>query len=524
MTDIKKVEIRPGVSILSVLKHLNYKPWFALAEYVDNAIDSYLKNQNILERLEEDYQLEVGLEFKNDRNQIVITDNAAGIKEEDFPRAFRAAEVPPDNTKLSEFGMGMKSASCWFSDLWEVRTTSIGDNIERTVTFDMNKIYNDSLEELDIIEKTVSSNSHYTVITLNKVDKKMPKGLSMAKVKSHLSSIYRKYIRDDNLVLKLRGEPLNYKEPKIMNRPFYKDPEGDPIKWKQEIEFDFGNDFSVKGFIAIMDPIENGKSGLALFRRGRVIEGSADSDDGFRPKEIFGTSGSFKYKRLFGELHMDGFGVSHTKDGLQWEDTQDDFIKLLIHYLNSGISLPILQQAAYMRTTPKVKDMEGNAKGAVNNTVKSAIELKQQFENEINKIKNLDERPKEPQLPLEGKSYKKQFHLSLHDENWVVHLEASYDESIADMIEVGEDIVPEKDKVQNASNIGVRLSLIHPFMVAFASHDKKIIEPILRISVALGLSEFVAKQYDLGSDEVYQTFNELLSGSLSKIEDDGFDE
>ena len=33
----KKVNIRPGVSVLSVLRHLNYSPWFALAELVDNS-------------------------------------------------------------------------------------------------------------------------------------------------------------------------------------------------------------------------------------------------------------------------------------------------------------------------------------------------------------------------------------------------------------------------------------------------------------------------------------------------------
>ena len=32
---LKTVSIRPGVSVLSVLRHLNYRAWFALAEFVD---------------------------------------------------------------------------------------------------------------------------------------------------------------------------------------------------------------------------------------------------------------------------------------------------------------------------------------------------------------------------------------------------------------------------------------------------------------------------------------------------------
>lgn len=44
----KTVSIRPGVSVLSVLRHLNYKPWFALAEFVDNAVQSYADNSERL--------------------------------------------------------------------------------------------------------------------------------------------------------------------------------------------------------------------------------------------------------------------------------------------------------------------------------------------------------------------------------------------------------------------------------------------------------------------------------------------
>jgi hypothetical protein len=45
-----RVSIRPGVGILSVLRHLNYKPWFAMAEFVDNSLQSYLQNREELQR------------------------------------------------------------------------------------------------------------------------------------------------------------------------------------------------------------------------------------------------------------------------------------------------------------------------------------------------------------------------------------------------------------------------------------------------------------------------------------------
>lgn len=118
MNTIDTINIRPGVSILSVLKHLNYKPWFALAEFVDNAIQSYLEHEDELKDLEgPDFKLLVKIEIDpSEDGKITIRDNAAGIYEKDYARAFRPAAVPPDKSGLNEFGMGMKSAACWFAD------------------------------------------------------------------------------------------------------------------------------------------------------------------------------------------------------------------------------------------------------------------------------------------------------------------------------------------------------------------------------------------------------------------------
>lgn len=103
--------------MLTVFKYLEYETWFALAEFVDNAIASYLRHEEQLKKIEgPDFKLIVSIEINETDQRITIRDNAAGIHNGDLERAFRAAETPPDTSGLSEFGMGMKSASCWFSD------------------------------------------------------------------------------------------------------------------------------------------------------------------------------------------------------------------------------------------------------------------------------------------------------------------------------------------------------------------------------------------------------------------------
>lgn len=162
---VNQVGIRPNSSILSVLSHLNYKAWYAVAEFVDNSIQSYLTNKEALEMLHgQDFKLEVKVWLDQNNNLIEIRDNAAGISAADFPRAFKPAEVPLDRTGLSEFGMGMKTAACWFTPTWNVRTKALGEPVERTVRFDLANIVGNKLEHLPVLETPAPINDHYTVV------------------------------------------------------------------------------------------------------------------------------------------------------------------------------------------------------------------------------------------------------------------------------------------------------------------------------------------------------------------------
>src|SRR5579863_2904127 len=165
---VSKVNIRPGVSILGVLRHLKYKSWFALAEFVDNALQSYLSNRAELERLHgPNFQLNVFVDIDTAvPARLSIRDNAAGIALADFPRAFRPAAIPTDAAGLSEFGMGMKSAACWFAPKWHVRTKALGEPVERIVRFDVAKIVHDQLEELAIAETEAKPTDHFTEVIL----------------------------------------------------------------------------------------------------------------------------------------------------------------------------------------------------------------------------------------------------------------------------------------------------------------------------------------------------------------------
>ena len=113
----------------------------------------------------------------------------------------------------------------------------------------------------------------------------------------------------------------------IYRGPRFDDSDGEHRLWSKPIDFDLGGGLRAHGFLAIRAVGSTANAGLALFRRKRLIEGSGDET--YRPRAIFGASNSYEYQRLFGELTLEGFEISHTKDGFRWEEHEEPFVDLL---------------------------------------------------------------------------------------------------------------------------------------------------------------------------------------------------
>ena len=522
MSQLNSVNIRPGVNVLSVLPHLNYKAWYALAEFVDNAIQSSLDKQKGLEVTDgADFRLHVDIRFAPQENCITIRDNAAGIAMSDYQRAFRPAEIPPDASGLSEFGMGMKSAACWFAPNWSVRTTALGENIERTVIFDIEKIVEDSTEELHVISTKVSADKHYTEIRLDNI-RRFPQGRTVQKIKDHLSSIYRVFIREDSLLLTVDGDPLPYKDPDILVAPRYRDPDGPAITWKKDIEIDLGDNRSATGFVAIRETGNTRLAGLALFRRKRLIMGSFDET--YRPEDIFGRSTTFAFQRIFGEIHLKGFHVSHTKDGIKWENAEETFLNELRTEL-SGDALPLLQQVREHRSKKDVKATRKDATAALksmanrldNQSLTSATQSDGQgnlspYEAE------LDEKAPLPEIP-ESDNEHVRFRMRFRREDWIVAVELSYADNNADWLDIrNRPSITDPEPRQ----VTIRLAMLHPFMAQFPTLDSESFTAVLNIAAAMAIAEVLAGELaDRHPSAIRRLTNEILRNQMSKRLSDG---
>jgi len=513
---IDRVSIRPGVSILSVLAHLNYRPWFALAEFVDNAIQSHLTHHTALTAIDGPSSLKVSIEIESkDGGRIAIRDNAAGISAEDFPRAFRPAQLPPDRTGLSEFGMGMKSAACWFAPRWQVRTSALGESVERTVVFNIEQIIQDSLDELQVQSSACPSESHFTEIVLVGLHQS-PIGRTLGKIRSHLTEIYRIFVREGLLELRLNGEELRYEEPEILVAPSYREEAGSAIQWRKEFAFDFGVGLRAHGFAAIRKRASVSGAGFALFRRNRLIQGSGD--EGYRPEYIFGKPNTFPYQRVFGEIHLEGFEVSHTKDGFQWDENEQPFLELLKEELTSD-EVPLLQQAREYRVERSRDDFRKGATQAAQRTSQAIHDHVPEVLPDL--VSDPAAPPPVPTLRTADLASNRIIDVDLSGLAWRIVLELSVDPAVGDWLEVSDKIESETDAQTKVTRrvVGLRLSLVHPFMQRFCGTDCEEIEPMLRIAAAIGLAEVAAR--DSGTKRagaVRRNINELLRNAFSRTE------
>jgi hypothetical protein len=501
-----------------VLPHLNYKPWFALAEFVDNALQSFLANRaELIAEEGRAFVLQVDINLDPNRRAITIRDNAAGIGAPEFPRAFRPAEIPPDASGLSEFGMGMKSAACWFAPKWNVRSKALGETEERTVQFDIARIVKDSIEELDVGVKSAPRGRHYTEVMLYDV-RAFPHGRTVGKIKDHLASIYRCFTRDGTLRLHFDGEPLAFESPAILVAPYYKTPKKAPVTWKKRVSLKLSGHRSVEGFVAIREKGSTSRAGLALFRRKRLILGSADET--YRPPEIFGAANSFTYQRLFGELHLSGFDVSHTKDGFRWEENEDEFVRELRKALHTA-EMPILDQANNYRAKGIQRENKASAERALG-SLQDTIE-RDSGEQLGRALENIERMPSDPLpkavLPQDkpfranGEDILKSFSLPYNGQEWQIGIVLSYDDTSRNWYEITDFA---EDVRKAPRQLGIRLSMTHPFMDLYCDGSPIQTEALVRIAVCLALAETVARDGGQKLAGLVRTnFNELLRLAFS---------
>lgn len=329
----KKLDIRPDTSVYSTYRRLSYVPSTALAEFLDNSTQSFFDNKDQLSTKVHKAKLEIRIDYNETSDTITIKDNAYGMDYENFTRAI-ILDRPPKNVSpnsRNEYGMGLKTAACWFGRYWSVESSQYGNPYKYKAEIDIDELSKYKNKEIEIDEDDCEKDSHYTIITIKKLNQRIKGKKSEKKIFDLLSSTYREDLRTGDIEIYYNGIKLAFQEVTP-----YVDENGKI--WKDDISFTIdhnGTELNVTGYIAIRIPGSLEHAGFTLLRRNRVIIGGPNRN--YRHKDIVGNQNSFEYQRLYGELKMDNWPVTQAKDNFDWEteDLEERFREKLAEIVKS---------------------------------------------------------------------------------------------------------------------------------------------------------------------------------------------
>ena len=488
MEDITSINIRPTINILTHFKFFNYNEWYALGEFVDNSITSYLQNKRKLFEIDKNFKLKIRIEFLG--SEITIKDNAGGISSERFRDAFETGKPPPDTSKLSEFGVGMKIAAFWFANKWRVHTKSFKEPVWRLVEFDIKKIHENHEEDFSVVQTRLNNDKHYTQITLAKLNHK-PRGQTISKIKEHLASMYRHYINSEEIEIWVDNKRLSYNDPIILKSAYYKDIEEGIIKspkkirWKKKFEFEY-NGGPVTGSVAILEKGKVKQPGFSIFRKKRLICGTPERP--WKPEKIFGQTNDRRQQCLFGEINLDHINVAFSKNDFIWSDTEKDkFISLLknaIEFIDDKEEKSIIRQAKNFYFSLERSDIRSTSKKGLENAMKFIAKGLEETSSEKYKPVAI---PKKIEIPKE--SDEKNIVVDFEGKSWKVKTIHEYDDNELDLFKFA---LAEKSNEE----ITIFINMKHPFIQRFFGDSAQDIEGLTILLSFFCISEAIIVKFE----------------------------
>lgn len=314
------IAVHVGTETIRNYKRLSYEIWYALAEFVDNSSQSYFNHKAELDKIYEAKgdKLTVRIVYDRDTDVLRVSDNAMGMSLDELDAALQIAKIPTDTSGRSEFGMGLKTAACWLGEVWTVRTKRLGETYEYSIRFDVEAVANGNVE-LEPQATKRKLDDHYTVVEVQQMHFKIH-GRTIGRIKDHLRSMYRVDVRDGVMDLFWDQEPLVYDDALDILKA------ADDVEYRKNFEFKVGKR-PVVGWVGVLNSGGRPKAGFAIIRRGRVVQGQPAA---WRPGSIFGQEqgrNDLINQRVVGEIHLDQFMVSHTKNSILWQGNEEELIE-----------------------------------------------------------------------------------------------------------------------------------------------------------------------------------------------------
>jgi len=366
------MKLQLGPEIISSYKRLAYKPWYALAEFVDNSTQAYFNNRTALDRVYARTATKLTVEITigtDSRGEFIrITDNSIGMSETELKNAVIIGKPPPNTRGRSKYGLGLKTGACWFGDLWSIKTKKLGDTTAHEITVNVPRVASNHLT-LPYSARPAERADHFTVVEIRELHRHIT-GRTAGKVKDYLRSLFRVDIRQERLILKWNDDVLTWDFD--IDKKLIRLKNGRIAKKK--FKFGIGGK-RVSGWAGVLAKGSRREAGFSVIQAGRVITGWPDS---YRPGTIYGLqeggSNDLVNQRLLGELFIEGFDVSHTKDQILFDDADQEALEHKLKHKLAGLRQLALsyRKKADDRLTPTMEATRSAALNRFESEIRSA--------------------------------------------------------------------------------------------------------------------------------------------------------
>ena len=419
--------------------------------------------------------------------------------------------------------MGIKTAGFWLGEQITILTRHINNNETIRIHLDLknlekieennNKIpidYFDSkkFEESNNFQFGTSIeirnvNQRFTLKKLNKIAKKFASKyredfwtdkLQMRVVMLDKKGIWYDCFSESQIDYISDAKKLEFKPPILK-----KDKNNKEIKIdiKRKLSFN-GTEYENKGWIGVLEKGTRNQPGLTLFRRGRTIKGD-DENNQYKPKEIFGDSGSFEYQRVTGWLHLDKFPVTQQKNDFAWTNgLEDEFIRVIKEEIDNNHEYDIRKIA---RTT-KNKESEIKKTEIINSNV--AEDLKASLK-EDNYFKSID-------IELGHDDYEDLMIFTLvedDEEEYILNLKIDNSNSQKKWLTI------QKDKKKKEYEIILNFSL--PWFSPFNNDVENVKDQIIKFAIYFAYAEIRHKEQCPTSFEIRNILNKCFSQKINVV-------
>ena len=217
------INIRPDSGVYATFRRIAYRPWSAIAEFIDNSTQNYFEyKQDIGKANRARPALEIDVVHDTGAKTLAIIDNANGMNWSELERAIQLNRPPVDTSGRSEFGMGLKMAACWFGGRWRIVTKRLGDDIEYEALVDVRRLEVDKPDAIVVTPRMgLDRSEHYTRIEIEDLHRTF-RGGALSSIQENVASMYRRDIDSGDITIRWNGEPFEW--------------EKDPVcQWRRDI-------------------------------------------------------------------------------------------------------------------------------------------------------------------------------------------------------------------------------------------------------------------------------------------------